>query len=80
MTPDKEHILFAFWLKKKSAKAAEMICCALGEGAVTHARSDLLSCWQIGVRDFVKETLNLKSENVPVNLKNFKTESCGKSQ
>ena len=40
MASDKEHlrtcVLFAFQLKKNAAEATEIICSALGEGAVTH--------------------------------------------
>ena len=43
MASDKEHlghcILFAFQLNKNPAEATEMICSALGEGAMTHKTS-----------------------------------------
>jgi len=68
---DKEHIrhciLFAFQLKRNTAKAAEMICCALDKDIVTHT-----TC-KNGMR-FREKDFNLKDREHPGQSQKFEDE------
>jgi len=72
MASNKEHIrhciLFAFQLKKNAAEAAEMICSALGKGAVTHT-----TCknWY---KKFREGDFNLKDKERPGQPQKFEDE------